>query len=60
MIFSIEEEEKIIGFLEDWLLLNRPLSRKMFIVHVRTICPNVSDCVEYKSMIIESIKYIVS
>lgn len=41
MIFSGIEEESLVGLIEGFSLLNKPLSRSMLIEHVHTLRPNL-------------------
>ena len=40
-IFTIQEEEEILGFLEAWSLLNRGLTRRIFLKYVTMLRPDV-------------------
>lgn len=40
MLFTASEEEELVGILEAFSIINRPLTNSLFINHVRTLRPN--------------------
>ena len=42
-LFGAKIEEELVGMLEGWSLLNRPVPRHLFLQHVRQLRPDKSD-----------------